>query len=286
MSGPRVLVLGADGQLGRALVRRFAPSHAVVAPGRAALDLVDVDAITRVVTEARPAVVINAAAHTAVDRAESESDMAFAVNGRAPGVIAEAARAVGALVVHYSTDYVFDGTRSGAYTEDDATNPLSVYGRSKLAGEAAVAAANLRHLVFRTSWVYAATGRNFLVTMLRLARERPALRVVDDQHGAPTWAARLADATAQVLATGIDAPGLYHMTASGTTTWCGFAREIIRLAGLATPVEPIATRDYPTAATRPANSALSCEKLRRTFGVALPDWRDDLAACMAERPPA
>jgi len=197
------------------------------------------------------------------------------VNAVAPGVLAEEAKRAGALLVHYSTDYVFDGTKAAPYVEGDEPGPLNVYGASKLAGERAVAASGCRYLILRTSWVYGPRGGNFMLTMLRLAKERPELRVVDDQTGAPTSSLAIARATVQLLPRG--AAGLFHMTASGATTWCGFARAILQRAGLATPVVPIRTEDYPTPARRPRNSRLDCSRLRADFGVALASWEEQLA---------
>jgi dTDP-4-dehydrorhamnose reductase len=214
-----------------------------------------------------------------VDKAESERDLAFAINATAPRVLAEEAKRIGALLVHYSTDYVFDGEKASPYVEDDPTHPLSVYGASKLAGEQAIARSGCRHLTLRTSWVYGPRGRNFYLTMLRLAKERPELKVVDDQVGAPTSSLEIARATAALLAKG--AQGLYHMAAAGETSWCGFARAILKRAGLATPVAAIRTEDYPTPAKRPRNSRLDCSKLRRETGVALSGWEaalDEVAA--------
>lgn len=239
--------------------------------------------------EVAPDVILNAGAFTAVDRAESERDLAIAINGYAPGVLAEEAQRSGALLVHYSTDYVFDGSKNGPWIEDDRTNPLSVYGASKLAGEEAICSVGGHYLVFRTSWVYAPEGKNFVLTMLRLGRERDSLNVVDDQIGAPTTAAELAQATLKIT-TGIlnsefgpetDWPGIYHMTCGGSVSWCGFARAIFeRVSGLLggkTPaVNPIKTSEYPTPAKRPLNSVLSNEKLYRTFGVRLASWQSAL----------
>jgi dTDP-4-dehydrorhamnose reductase len=280
----RILLTGRNGQVGWELERKLARLGAVHATDRAALDLADFDAIRRVVREAKPEVIVNAAAHTAVDQAESEPAAAMRLNAEAPGVLAEEAKRLGAMLVHYSTDYVFDGTSQAPYVESDATNPLSVYGRSKLEGERAIEAVDGRHLILRTSWVYSGRGKNFFLTMLRLAKERPELRVVDDQRGAPTWARSISEATAAILpvAQGKGISGLFHFTAAGATTWFGFATEILRLAGLATRLTPIAAADYPTAARRPANSVLCNTKLQRDFGVALPEWRDALEVCAAE----
>jgi dTDP-4-dehydrorhamnose reductase len=288
----RFLVTGASGQLGFELARALAPLGTVIGTDRATLDLADAHAIAAAMRAHRPDVVVNAAAYTAVDAAERDEDAARAVNGVAPGVFAEEAKRAGALLVHFSTDYVFDGRATGAYDEDAPVGPLSAYGRSKLEGERAIAATGAAAIVFRTSWVYAARGRNFLLTMRRLARERDEIRVVDDQRGTPNWSAALARATARVLAQGTDAlaarSGTYHMTSRGATTWYGFARAIVddlakrdadgkRIAR----VVPINTAQYPTPATRPANSVLDDRRFVRTFGFALPDWRDALAECLS-----
>jgi dTDP-4-dehydrorhamnose reductase len=276
----KILLTGPTGQVGWELAPQLARLGAVIAPDRQALDLADLDAIRARVRDLRPDVIVNAAAYTAVDRAESEPDLAFAINATAPGVLAEEAKRLGSLLVDYSTDYVFDGTKAAPYTEHDAPNPLSVYGRSKLEGERAIQASGCRHLILRTSWVYASRGHNFLLTMLRLGAERPELRVVDDQRGAPTWARDIADATVKLLA----APptGLFHLTAAGETTWHGFATEIFRRAALTPVVKPIHAAAYPTAARRPANSVLDTAKLRHGTGIAIPPWADRLAACLAE----
>ena len=263
---PRILVTGADGQVGRALLRNFGGSAEVIGYNRKALDLSDAGQIRRKVREAAPDVIINAGAYTAVDRAESERVLAMAVNGNAPGVLAEEARRASSLLVHYSTDYVFDGSKDGPWVEEDATNPLNVYGASKLAGEEAIRATGGRYLIFRTSWVYAAEGSNFVLTMLRLGRERDSLNVVDDQIGAPTTAAELARAT-HTIVTGVledrfgaedHWPGLYHMTCGGKVSWCGLARAIFKrgsalLEGRKPKVNAIATSEYPTPAMRPKN---------------------------------
>lgn len=299
----RALVTGARGQVGFEMARALEGRAEVVALDRAALDLARPEAIAACVREVRPALIVNAGAYTAVDRAESEVEAARAVNARAPAVLAEEARRSGALLVHYSTDYVFDGAKPGPYAEGDSPAPLNAYGATKLEGERAVAASGCPHLVLRTSWIYAPRGRNFLITMLQLARTREELRVVDDQRGAPTSSGELARATVRILApgagpiTGADLEragaraGLYHATAAGETTWFGFAQAIFELwaarAGAAfrpPRLVPIPARDYPTPARRPANSVLSNERLLATFGVRLAPWREGLAEAISELP--
>jgi dTDP-4-dehydrorhamnose reductase len=298
----RVLVTGAGGQVGAGLVRMLEGRAQVVAHDRASLDLARPDAIVERMREARPQLVVNAGAYTAVDRAESEPELARAVNARAPGVLAEEARRLGALLVHYSTDYVFDGSKPAPYVEDDPAAPLNVYGASKLEGERAVAASGCDHVILRTSWVYAPRGRNFLLTMLNLAATREEIRVVDDQRGAPTSSRELARATLALFGavaprhpiTGEDLArvasrsGLYHATAGGETTWFGFAEAIFREWSLrrgaafrAPRLVPIATREYPTPARRPANSLLSNERLHRTFGIRLAPWGEGLAEAIS-----
>ncbi|MEW5769033.1 MAG: dTDP-4-dehydrorhamnose reductase [Pseudomonadota bacterium] len=286
-----ILLTGANGQVGWELRRSLAPLGRVVAVDSREMDLADPAAIRRVVGEVRPALIVNPAAYTAVDKAEGEAARARAVNAEAPALLAELAVQGGALLVHYSTDYVFDGGGAQAWREDDAKGPLNVYGATKLAGEEAIAASGCRHLIFRTSWVYGARGANFLITMRRLMRERPELKIVDDQIGAPTWCRGLADATAQVLAQvasparGADKPepwGVYHMSNGGETSWHGFAQAILDLEGMETPPRllPIPSSDYPTPARRPLNSRLDNGKLARVFGVRLPEWRDALKLCL------
>lgn len=305
MAGPaaRILVTGGSGQVGAALTRALAPLGEVFAPARGDLDLADVGSVRKVMREFQPRWVINPAAHTAVDKAESEPELAFAINATAPGLIAEEARRGGAVVVHFSTDYVFDGSKKTPYVESDPTNPLSVYGASKLAGEAALSAAGIPYFVFRTSWVYGATGKNFLRSILKLARERDHLRIVSDQHGAPTWSYDLARMTAHIVAhfeqlaaqsnsslkeVTLPVSGIYHASNSGETTWYGFAAQAISElqssepdARLAT-LEAISTAEYPTPARRPLNSLLDCSKLDRTLHWRTPDWRLSLSRVLAE----
>ena len=277
-----ILLLGARGQLGRDLERELASCGNVVARDRAALDITDADAVARTVREVAPAVIVNAAAYTAVDRAETERDRAYAVNARAPALIAAAARDAGAVLIHYSTDYVFDGERATPYDESMPTAPLNVYGASKLEGEAAIAASGAHALTLRTSWVYARHGQNFLTTMERLARERDELRVVADQIGVPNWTRALARATAQLVARGRDdlvtRAGLYHLTATGATTWYAFARAIL---GDRVRVVPITTAEYPTLARRPRYAVLDSSRFMRVFGFALPEWKQTLQECLA-----
>jgi dTDP-4-dehydrorhamnose reductase len=290
MNFPRILLIGRIGQVGWELRRSLAPMAEVTCLDFPEIDLTQPDSIRRAVDEARPQVVINAAAYTAVDKAESEPDRATQINGEAPGIMAEAAKQAGALLVHYSTDYVFDGSQSGPYLETDAPNPLSAYGRSKLAGDRAIQAVGGPHLIFRLCWVYGARGQNFLLTMMRLARERECLRVVEDQVGAPTPSRLIAQTTVlalrHVLALRDPAPllGLYHLAAGGATSWHGFASAIVGLMPAegrkCQRVEPIPASQYPTPARRPANSRMSCAKLEQTFGLRLPQWEDCLRLVM------
>lgn len=284
----KILLFGAGGQLGLALQRALPALGDVIPLGRNEADLRAADSIIANIRNAAPDVVINAAAYTAVDKAESDVDTARVVNAIAPGVMARACHESGALLVHYSTDYVYDGKKAGAYVETDATHPLSVYGATKLAGEDAVRAAHGRHLIFRTSWVYSHDGANFMKTMLRLAKERDLLRIVDDQIGAPTTTDAIAQATCTVIRQVRDEAdenrcGTYHMTCGGSTSWYGFANAIFatfldaeRRTQLVT--EPIPSSAYPTAAQRPGNSLLSNTKLEAAFSLALPDWQSALAA--------
>ena len=280
-----ILILGANGQLGVELQRCFAGHGNVVALGRDRCDLADLDQVRRTLAGLQPEIVINAAAYTAVDRAEAEQDLAMRVNAEAAGVLAEETRKVAALLVHYSTDYVFDGSKASPWVEDDEPAPLSIYGASKLEGERRVVATGDRYLIFRTSWVFSPHGQNFVRTMLRLGAERDQLKIVNDQSGAPTSAFAIAAATREILdrvkLDGADSPtkfsGIYHMTCGGQTTWCDFAKAIFarsessREQGWAS-VTGIPSSEYPTPAARPKNSVLSNEKLQATFGVQLPNW--------------
>jgi len=294
----KVLVFGGNGQLGQELLRALAPLGEVVATTRSGLladdspceiaDFNAPDALAAVLDRIQPTVVVNAAAYTAVDRAESERDAAWRANAEAPGVIARRCAAAGVPLVHYSTDYVFDGQGSRPYREDDATAPLGVYGESKLAGEDAVRAAAGRHMIFRTAWVYASHSANFLRTMLRVGAERDVLRVVADQVGTPTPAALIADVTAQALQHPGALSGTWHLTAEGETSWHGFAEAIFAEAvaagklARAPAVEAITTAEYPTPAKRPAYSHLDVSKIQSDFGIALPSWQDGLKRVIAE----
>ena len=293
----KLLLLGKGGQVGWELQRSLAPLGELVALD---FDSTDFNAdfsrpeqLAETVLKVRPDVIVNAAAHTAVDKAESEPELAHKLNATSPGVLAEAAQQIGALMVHYSTDYVFDGSGSRPWLETDATGPLSVYGRTKLEGEQLVAQRCARHLIFRTSWVYAARGGNFAKTMLRLARERERLTVIDDQFGAPTGAELLADVTAHALRDALREPGktgIYHLVAGGETTWNGYARFVLEQARAdgvelkASPdaVDAVPTSAFPTPATRPHNSRLDTAKLQSTFGIALPHWQAGVARMLRE----
>ena len=274
----RILLTGRNGQVGWELERALAALGEVIALDRASCDLSEATSIRRVTREVAPAVIVNAAGYTLVDRAEAEPQLANRINGTAAGILAGEARHAGALLVHYSTDYVFDGEKGAPYQEEDAPNPISVYGCSKLEGERAVQGSGCRYLILRTSWVYASRGQNFVRTVLRLAREGRELRIVGDQTGSPTAAHELANATAALLLRGAPADGLYHLSAAGETSWYEFAREILSMTGnRATRVRRITTEEYPTAARRPRYSVLSNRKIRRLTGIALPDWRESLA---------
>ena len=296
----KILLLGKNGQIGWELQRSLAPLGELVALDRYSTsadggtgDLTDPDGLRETVRRLRPDVIVNAAAHTAVDRAESEPELARAVNTRAPGVLAEAAREIGALLVHYSTDYVFDGSGSAPWREDASTAPLSVYGTTKRDGEDLIRASGARHLILRTSWVYAARGGNFARTMLRLAQERERLTVIDDQWGAPTGAELIADVTAHAVWQVLREPGragTYHLSAAGETSWHGYARFVLDTARALKPelafrtqeVAPVPSSAFPTAARRPLNSRLDTTRLRDRFGLALPHWQSGVRRMLAE----
>ena len=284
----RTLITGKNGQVGREFSRLYRSHGDVVLTGRGECDLSSEQSIRETVRRVRPAVIINAGAYTAVDVAEKERPLCFAVNATAPAVLAEEAARLDALLIHYSTDYVFNGKKSEPYLESDPIDPVSAYGASKAAGEAAIVEAGGRYLVLRTSWVYGAQGKNFLLTMLRLGAERPELRVVDDQIGAPTSAAAIAAATVRLVeqyaADGIlGREGIYHMTAAGSTSWYGFARAIFDSGVLNTQprLQAIPSSEYPTPARRPANSVLSNDKFAHAFGFRLPPWQQQLDEVLA-----
>jgi dTDP-4-dehydrorhamnose reductase len=284
----KFLVTGKDGQVGWELQRTLAPLGEVIAFARADFDLSKPNDLRDKVRAIKPDWIVNAAAYTAVDKAEQEEALATVINGEAPGVLAEEARRIGAGFVHYSTDYVFDGTKKEAYVETDPTNPLGAYGRSKLVGEQRVTAVGGRAWTFRTSWVYAPRGKNFLLTILRLAKERPSLRVVADQFGAPTTASLIAQTTATFIGKNPDAStaGIYHLTAGGRTSWHGFAEGIVKggtARGLCNdvPVAPITTAEYPLPAKRPGNSVMSHLALERDFGMRMPGWQECLDQSLA-----
>jgi dTDP-4-dehydrorhamnose reductase len=291
----RILLTGKNGQVGWELQHTLATLGEVTAVDRNDVDLADADAIRRIVRQTKPTVIVNAAAYTAVDQAESEPELAMAVNGTAPGILAEEAKHLGAAIVHYSTDYVFDGDKKTPYIEEDIPNPLNVYGNSKLAGERAIRSVAAPHLIFRTSWVYGARRKNFLMTILRLAREKKELKIVDDQFGAPTWCRAIAEATAQILTRIEEAEGFpncsgtYHLSAAGQTSWRGFADEIVQTAGerlsgerptlASVQIVPIRTSELPLPAKRPANSLLSNARLKEVFGVTMASWTEGLRFC-------
>lgn len=292
-----ILVLGSQGQVGWELARSLLPLGKVTAWARQEADLAHPDSLRQAVRASAPDLIVNAAAYTAVDKAETDEAAAMAVNAIAPGILAEEALRGDALLIHYSTDYVFDGQSERAYVETDPTHPQSAYGRSKLAGEKAVADIGCDYLILRTSWVYGARGHNFLRTMLRLARERESLRVVADQTGAPTWSRWIADATAHIARQAMDKrgaqacqSGTYHLACAGATSWHGFASAIIEQHRLLYPtaalavkaIAPIATAEYPLPAKRPANSRLDCHKLAADYGIVAPEWQQALRLCMMD----
>lgn len=288
----KILLTGRTGQLGLELQQALAPLGIVVSVDRSQMNLTSPDSIRRVIREVSPSIIVNAAGYTAVDKAEVESALAMQVNGTAPGVMAEEARRLGALLVHYSTDYVYDGAKGMPYVEDDAPNPLNAYGRTKLEGERTIAAAGCQHLILRTSWIYSATGTNFVLTMLRLAREKKELAIVDDQIGSPTSAKALALATAELLGK-INGPlseqGIFHLSATGNVSRLDFTRKIISIAhqlsgsaeGWAT-LRPTTTAQFPLPAARPLNAATSKEKIKRVFGIEMDRWEAQLTAFLQE----
>lgn len=287
----KILVTGKNGQVGYELERSLQGLGQITALNRDEMDLANFDNIRAVIRAFRPDLIVNAAAYTAVDKAESESESAMKINGEAPGIIAEEAKKINAALIHYSTDYVFDGSKVGEYVETDLTNPINVYGRSKLAGELAIAAVGVPHLILRTSWVYGMRGKNFLLTISRLAREKRKLNIVSDQIGAPTWCRTIADSTAHIIAKSSDADdlkhrfqewsGIYHLTAQGAASWYEFACGIVNSLDLeqSPDIAPIHAVEYPVPAQRPMNSRMSCARFMNTF-CSLPNWDASLKLCM------
>jgi len=302
-SETRILLTGVIGQVGGELSPLLSSFGSVVAADLPAFDFLDPASVRRFVRECRPHWIVNPAAYTAFDKAESERDLAYAINAEAPRVLGQVAAELGIPVIHFSTDYVFNGSGTKPWVETDETGPLGVYGATKLAGEEALAATGAAHLIFRTSWVYGTRGKNFLLTILPLALQKEELRIVDDQHGAPTWSRDLARMVAHVMgriskrcsASGRSpaeevraVQGVYHAVNAGETTWFGFAQEFLRLAAAARPgakiarLVPISSSEYPTPAKRPANSRLDCSRLREVFGFTMPAWQDSSAAVVSE----
>jgi dTDP-4-dehydrorhamnose reductase len=300
----KIVIVGRNGQLAWEANQRFQGLGQVICVGRPELDLLDLNGVREEIRRIKPTVIVNTAAYTAVDQAESVPEAAMKINSEAPAVMADEAKRLGALFITYSTDYVFDGKSAAPYSETDPTAPLNVYGASKLSGERAVEAVAGNHLIFRTSWVYGARGKNFLKTILKLAAERPELRIVDDQVGAPTWSRDLADATRKIIEQLVpkcelenipigealgDHCGIYHMTATGSVSWYGFAAAILEemvkrdlWKGTLTKLVPIPSSEYPTPAARPHNSRLCNDKLKNAFDVTLPPWRESFATVMDE----
>ena len=292
----KILLTGKNGQVGWELNRSLLPLGQVIALDRQAADFSQPESLRNLIRETKPDVIVNAAAYTAVDRAEDEEELAIAVNAKSPGVLAEEAKRLDALLVHYSTDYVFDGAIQGAYVEQDAPSPLNVYGRSKLTGEQAIQASGCDYLIFRTSWVYAARGKNFLLTVFNLAKEREKLSIVGDQFGSPTWAGLIAGATSHCVRQAYVErknrdfeSGLFHLASSGYTTWHGFAEGIVKCAreqfdGQAwiKKIDSIPTSDYPTLAKRPKNSRLNSQLLEKRFRLHMPNWEYSLSLCMED----
>ena len=291
----KILLIGKEGQVGGELSTLLKPLGELIAFGERDLDLTQEDRIRERIREVQPHVIVNAAAYTAVDQAEEQPELALAINGTAPAILAEEAKKAGAALVHYSTDYVFDGEKTGPYTEQDTPNPLGVYGRTKLAGDEAIQSTGTPYLIFRTSWVYGLKGKNFLLTIQRLADERDELKIVDDQIGSPTWCRTIAQTTSNVLTQlmPLDSPGnltrfqqasgLYNLVCSGQTSWYGFAKAILESSPVPRDLKliPIPTSEYPTPAGRPKNSVLSTDKLRSSFGITLPDWKGTLNYCLS-----
>lgn len=291
----KILLIGKEGQVGRELSSLLKPFGELTLFGKEDLDLTQADRIREQLRNVQPHVIVNAAAYTAVDQAEEEPDLALAINGTAPAILAEEAKKLGAALVQYSTDYVFDGEKQDPYTEEDSPNPMGVYGRTKLAGDEAIQSTGLPHLIFRTAWVYGLKGKNFLLTIQRLAKERDELKIVDDQIGSPTWCRTIAQATANILTQILpqsspgdlsrfeQASGLYNLVCGGQTSWFGFAQAILEASSSSqdTKLIPIPTSEYPTPTKRPKNSVLSTKKLNSAFGIAPPAWDVTLKYCLS-----
>jgi dTDP-4-dehydrorhamnose reductase len=283
----KILIIGAYGQVGWELKRTLASLGQVISHDKDTFDLTSKEFIEKTIAEIKPDIVVNAAAYTAVDKAETDSQLCYLVNAEAPRNLAHAAKKIGALLIHYSTDYVFDGTSSKPYKESDQPNPKNVYAASKLEGDLAIVESGCHYIIFRTSWVYGSRGQNFLLTMLRLGKERDSLKVVDDQIGAPTWSRMIAECTAQVISKYQGQDGIYNLTSAGVTSWFGFAEEIFKMAeqkkGLKAPeLFKIPSSEYPVPAKRPQFSLLCSEKLQKTFGIKMPDWKEALEMCFEE----
>ena len=284
----KILLTGKNGQVGWELNHSLSKLGTVFSMGRDNMDLSKPETLRPVIQDIRPDIIINAAAYTAVDKAESEPDLAMIVNGIAPGVIAEEAKKIGAGMIHYSTDYVFDGKATSPYKEEDAPCPLNIYGKSKLAGDQAVMQANIPHIILRTAWVYSLRGSNFLLTMQKLAQSKNQIKVVDDQIGSPTWSRAIAEGTARILehcrSTGkskiFSHSGVFNMSCGGETSWFGFAKKILELSGENTELIPIPTIEYPTPTARPESSLLSNRKLKQVFHHEMPHWQDALLECL------
>lgn len=287
----KILLIGKNGQIGWELQRTVASLGQVIALGRQELDLTDEQSIRSKVRLIKPDLIINAAAYNAVDKAEQEADLAMAVNGEAPGILAEEAAMLKCPFIHYSTDYVFDGSKNIPYTEVDTPNPLNIYGKTKLAGEEAIRRSDWQYLILRTSWIYGLRGSNFLLTILRLAQEREMLHMVNDQHGAPTWSRMVAEATAQIISVDRklkESQGIYNLTAAGQTTWFDFAKAILEYPGIISKINVpiirgIKTADYPTAAARPAYSVLDNNLIHKSYAITLPHWQTQLDLVLQEK---
>lgn len=283
----KILIIGSSGQVGWELRRTLAPLGQIIAHDRETFDLTSEEAILKNLQAIQPDIIVNAAAYTAVDLAENHHEVCSTINAHAPKILAREAKKLGALLIHYSTDYVFDGQSSTPYTEEGQTNPLNLYAKSKLAGDLAILSSGCKHVILRTSWVYGSRGHNFMLTMLKLAQQRDTLKIVDDQIGAPTWSRMIAETTALIITNYRDQDGIYNLTSAGKTSWFGFAKAIFEIQAAKTGLKgpdliSIPSSEYPTPAKRPQNSLLCHQKLFKTFGIRLPDWREALEMCLEE----